>query len=157
MPVLSIVRNSVLSVANLDSSVVANQTMADDVISQNQSMYELSIKPEILSNSSYSPYLTSWITQLCAADVLDRMRRADGASSSLQGAGLTVGAPDDLGNSLRETALRALQACLRTIGRPSVDSTTTGDSSASQSAQESLFGDSEYNRRSSAASGSDGW
>jgi hypothetical protein len=145
MSVLTITNAEVLNLCHLDTADATNIADATEVISKGQDGYEAIIQLVVLVDTAMQPFLRRNISKLIAADLLDMRRRADGASSSLVGAGITVGKPDDLGANLRAEAMTMLQSYLRSW-RPASQITTPDTSSASQGAQADVFGDDEYTR-----------
>jgi hypothetical protein len=147
MSVLTLSNSEVLRLCNLDTADSTNIADATEVIGKGQDSYEAMLQPEALATVALQPFFRRNLSKLIAADLLDMRRRADGASSSLVGAGITVGKPDDLGANLRREAGETLGPYVR-IWRPASASTTTDTSPAAQESQGSLFGDSEAARRS---------
>jgi hypothetical protein len=130
------------STADADATEV--QTNAQEAYEAYEA-YEAMIRPSALADSSLTFLLRRNVAKLLAAEVLAMRRREDGAGESFQGAGVTLGKPDDFGAQLRAEALADLAPYLL---RPSGVNVVAGGaaaqtSSASASRQRRLFGPSE--------------
>jgi hypothetical protein len=129
----------------LDATAAADTT---EVLANAQEAYERMLRPECLADSSLTFFLRRNVAKLLAAELLSMRRREEGAAESFQGAGVTMGKPDDFGALLRAEALADLAPYLLRGASVNVvgDGLAARQSAASGPAQTELFGPSEGDR-----------
>jgi hypothetical protein len=146
--VLTITNSEICKLCRLDPADPTADADATEVKTNAQEAYEAMIRPSALADSALTFLLRRNVAKLLAAEVLAMRRREDGAGESFQGAGVTVGKPDDFGAQLRAEALADLAPyLLRPSGANVVaDGAVAQTSSASAARQKRLFGPSEGDR-----------
>lgn len=148
MPVLTIAVDDVIKTARLSVASTTDQADAAFVVSFEQSSIEATIDPAALAEVSILPLLTRCVMKLLAAELLDMRSRADGATGTYQGGGITLGQEWDHPSRLRAEAREDLAPYLLAHGNKTAVFVGPESSLTSLPLQDRLFGRTEAQLRS---------
>lgn len=146
--ILSVTTGEILKLCRLDTADATNIADANEVISNQQEAFERLLKPSAFSDSTLTAFLRRNMAKLLAAELLNMKRREDGAATSFQGVGVTVGAPPNLGQELEAEAWDALAPYRLRLAGANVgpSGAALGEPATGKDGQAALFGDSEGER-----------
>lgn len=107
--ILAIANADILKLCRLDPADATADADATETKNRQQEALEREIKSSALGDATLTALLLRNVAKLLAAELLAMRRRKEGASGVFSGAGLTLSAPPNLAEELRQEAWAALE------------------------------------------------
>ena len=115
---LNITTEEILRLCRLDTADTVNLADANEVLNRQQGAIEATLRPSALADTILITVLRRNIAKLLAAEVLAMRGREEGASGSIQAAGINLSAVPDHAALLRAEADAALLPYRRRSSAP---------------------------------------
>ena len=143
--IITVTATEILKLCRLDISDTTAIADANEMINFQQEAFEKILKPSALSDPALTAFLRRNLAKLLAGELLRMLRREEGAGTSFQGVGVTLGIPPNLGKELADEAWLALAPyTVRAVGvNVGADTLPVPEPVTGANGQDALYGEKE--------------